>query len=85
MPLLLDGKSDQLLNPAQERSHEALRKLLAAWFPPQGRSLVCPLPPSLFPCLHIFCILEMQVLFDLGKLHDFPKCPLASKNTFRAC
>lgn len=27
----------------------------------------------------------MQAFFDLGNLHDFPKCPLPSKNIFRAC
>lgn len=77
MPLLLDGKSDQLLYPTQERSHEALRQLLAARFSPQGRSAVCP-PPSLFLCLQISRTPLMQVLFHLDNL-NFPKCPLPSK------
>lgn len=78
MPLLLDGKSDQLLYPTQERSHEVLRQLIVAWFSAQGRSAVC-LPPSLFLCPQISRTPSTQGQFDLDNLHNFPKCPYPPK------
>lgn len=60
MPLLLDGKSDQLLRPTQEKSNEAGGKLLTA---ERAHGMRQRSAPSLILSLRLSHTPSMQVSF----------------------
>lgn len=83
VPLLLDGESDQLLHP-RRRKQGGVSTGPSAEFAPSAR------PGASTPESHIFVPTGSptpytQAFSDLGNLHDFPKRPPPSENTFGAC